>query len=76
EVGQIGIVTNQQAGNFRLQTYTPLQALRESVLQTRDIVTGTFKYIGNIFSGTMRADQLGGPIRVAQASGQMASLGI
>lgn len=60
EVGQIGIVTNQQAGNFRLQTYTPLQALRESVLQTRDIVTGTFKYIGNIFSGTMRADQLGG----------------
>jgi regulator of sigma E protease len=76
EVGQIGIVTNQQAGNFRLQTYTPLQALREAVLQTRDIVTGTFKYIGNIFSGTMRADQLGGPIRVAQASGQMASLGI
>jgi regulator of sigma E protease len=76
ELGQIGIVTNQQAGNFRLQTYTPLQALREAVLQTRDIVTGTFKYIGNIFSGTMRADQLGGPIRVAQASGQMASLGI
>jgi regulator of sigma E protease len=76
EVGQIGIVTNQQAGNFRLQTYTPLQALREAVLQTRDIVTGTFKYIANIFSGTMRADQLGGPIRVAQASGQMASLGI
>lgn len=76
EVGQIGIVTNQQAGNFRLQTYTPLQALREGVFQTRDIVTGTFKYIGNIFAGTMRADQLGGPIRVAQASGQMASLGV
>ncbi|WP_184465828.1 RIP metalloprotease RseP [Rhizobium esperanzae] len=76
EMGQIGIITNQQAGNFRLQTYTPLQALREGVIQTRDIVTGTFKYIGNIFAGTMRADQLGGPIRVAQASGQMASLGI
>ncbi|PDS78171.1 RIP metalloprotease RseP [Rhizobium sp. L43] len=76
ELGQIGIVTNQQAGNFRLQTYTPLQALREGVIQTRDIVTGTFKYIGNIFAGTMRADQLGGPIRVAQASGQMATLGI
>ncbi|ARM88309.1 Zn-dependent metallopeptidase protein [Rhizobium sp. CIAT894] len=76
EMGQIGIITNQQAGNFRLQTYTPLQALREGVIQTRDIVTGTFKYIGNIFAGTMRADQLGGPIRVAQASGQMATLGI
>jgi len=76
ELGQIGIVTNQQAGNFRLKTYTPLEALQEGVIQTRDIVTGTFKYIGNIFAGTMRADQLGGPIRVAQASGQMATLGI
>jgi len=76
ELGQIGIVTNQQAGNFRLKTYTPLEALQEGVIQTRDIVAGTFKYIGNIFAGTMRADQLGGPIRVAQASGQMATLGI
>ncbi|MGZ2380021.1 RIP metalloprotease RseP [Rhizobium leguminosarum] len=76
ELGQIGIVTSREVGNFRLKTYTPLQSLREAVIETRDIVTGTFKYIGNIFSGTMRADQLGGPIRVAQASGQMASLGI
>ncbi|QND14328.1 RIP metalloprotease RseP [Rhizobium leguminosarum bv. trifolii] len=76
ELGQIGIVTSREVGNFRLKTYTPLQSLREAVIETRDIVTGTFKYIGNIFSGTMRADQLGGPIRVAQASGQMASLGL
>ncbi|EJZ21408.1 RIP metalloprotease RseP [Rhizobium sp. Pop5] len=76
EVGLIGIVTNQEVGHFRLQTYTPLQALREGVIQTRDIVTGTFKYIGNLLTGSMRADQLGGPIRVAQASGQMATLGI
>ena len=76
EIGLIGIVTNQEVGHFRLQTYTPLQALREGVIQTRDIVTGTFKYIGNLLSGSMRADQLGGPIRVAQASGQMATLGI
>lgn len=76
EIGLIGIVTNQEVGHFRLQTYTPLQALREGMIQTRDIVTGTFKYIGNLLSGSMRADQLGGPIRVAQASGQMATLGI
>lgn len=76
EIGLIGIVTNQEVGHFRLQTYTPFQALREGVIQTRDIVTGTFKYIGNLLSGSMRADQLGGPIRVAQASGQMATLGI
>ncbi|MBX4972394.1 RIP metalloprotease RseP [Rhizobium lentis] len=76
EVGQIGIVTDKDAGNFRLQTYSPLQALREGVIATGEIVTGTFKYIGNVFNGSMRADQLGGPIRVAQASGQMAKLGV
>ncbi|MBB2685795.1 RIP metalloprotease RseP [Rhizobium sophoriradicis] len=76
ELGQIGIITNKEAGNFRLRTYTPLEAVREGVIESAGIVTGTFKYIANIFAGSMRADQLGGPIRVAQASGQMASLGI
>ncbi|PDT07545.1 RIP metalloprotease RseP [Rhizobium sp. M1] len=76
ELGQIGIVTNKEAGNFRLRTYAPLEAVREGVIESAGIVTGTFKYIGNIFAGSMRADQLGGPIRVAQASGQMASLGL
>lgn len=76
EVGLIGIVTNEEVGHFRLQTFTPLQALHEGVIQTWHIVTGTFKYIGNLLTGAMKADQLGGPIRVAQASGQMATLGI
>ena len=76
EIGLIGIVTNQEVGHFRVQTYTPLEALHEGSVQTWHIVTGTFKYIGNLLSGSMKADQLGGPIRVAQASGQMATLGV
>ncbi|MBB3658600.1 regulator of sigma E protease [Rhizobium sp. BK650] len=76
EIGLIGIVTNEEVGHFRLQTFTPLEALGEGVNQTWHIVTGTFKYIGNLLTGSMKADQLGGPIRVAQASGQMATLGI
>ncbi len=76
EIGLIGIVTNQEVGHFRQQTYTPLGALKEGTIQTWHIVTGTFKYIGNLVSGYMKPDQLGGPIRVAQASGQMATLGV
>ncbi|OCJ03791.1 RIP metalloprotease RseP [Rhizobium sp. AC44/96] len=76
EIGLIGIVTNQQVGHFRVQTYSPLEALKEGTVQTWHIVTGTFKYIGNLVSGYMKPDQLGGPIRVAQASGQMATLGV
>ncbi len=76
EIGLIGIVTNQEVGHFRVQTYSPTEALREGTVQTWHIVTGTFKYIGNLVSGYMKPDQLGGPIRVAQASGQMATLGV
>lgn len=32
-------------------------------------------YIGGIFSGREAADQLGGPIRIAQVSGQVATAG-
>ncbi len=76
ELGLIGIVTNGERGNFRVETFTPLQAIGEGVSETGNIVTGTFRYIGNLVTGRMKADQLGGPVRVAQASGQMASLGV
>ncbi|CAN7427287.1 RIP metalloprotease RseP [Rhizobium sp. LjRoot30] len=75
ELGIIGIVTNQETGNFRTQTFTPLEAVGEGALQSWHIVTGTFDYLGNLLTGRMNADQLGGPIRVAQASGQMATIG-
>ncbi len=76
EAGIIGIVTNQDAGNFRMVSYGPLEAIGEGARQSWYIVTGTFDYLGNLVTGHMKADQLGGPIRVAQASGQMATLGV
>jgi regulator of sigma E protease len=76
EVGQIGIITDQQAGNFRIVQLSPVEAVWEGVRQTGHIVTGTFDYIGNMIAGRMNADQLGGPVRVVQASGEMATLGV
>jgi regulator of sigma E protease len=76
EVGQIGIMTTAKSGNFRVEKLNVPQAVKEGILQTWSIVTGTFDYIHNIFAGRMNADQLGGPIRVAQASGQIATLGV
>lgn len=76
EIGIIGIVTDQDAGNFRVVTYGPLEAIGQGAVQSWHIVTGTFDYLANLVTGRMKADQLGGPIRVAQASGQMATLGV
>jgi len=76
ELGIIGIVVNKNGGNLRVVNFTPLEAVEEAFRETGHIVTGTFRYIGNIFAGRMKADQLGGPIAVAQAAGQVATLGI
>lgn len=76
EVGQIGIMTTAKSGNFRVEKLNAVQSVKEAVKQTLNIVTGTYDYIHNIFAGRMSADQLGGPIRVAQASGQIATLGV
>jgi regulator of sigma E protease len=39
------------------------------------IVATTFKFLGSLFTGGGGADELGGPLRIAQLSGQAASLG-
>jgi regulator of sigma E protease len=76
EVGRIGVVTNNDAGNFRLREYGPLEAVGEGAAQSWYIVTRTVDYIGNIITGREKADQLGGPIRVAKYSKDMSTLGL
>ncbi|WP_077961376.1 RIP metalloprotease RseP [Ensifer adhaerens] len=76
EIGVIGILTDQEAGNFRTVNYGPIEAVGQGVLQSWHVVTGTFDYLYNVVTGRMKADQIGGPIRVAKVSGQMATLGI
>ena len=76
ELGIIGIVSNADAGHARIVKLNPIEAVGEGARQSWYVVAGTFDYISNIVTGRMKADQLGGPIRIAQASGQMASIGI
>jgi len=76
EVGLIGVVTDPTAGNFRRVDLNPIQAVGEGASSSWYIVSRTVGYIANIFRGREKADQLGGPIRVAQMSGQMATLGV
>ncbi len=75
KIASIGVTDGQKPPKLRYQSYGPFQAIGEGVKQTGSIVSGTFEYLGNVIGGYMKADQLGGPIRVAQMSGQMATLG-
>lgn len=76
EIGIIGIVTSQDVANFRTKEFTFFGAMNEAVIECWQIVQGTYDYLANVVTGHMKADQLGGPIRVAQATGQMATLGV
>jgi regulator of sigma E protease len=51
------------------------QALIGGVEETWFVIERTLAYLGKVVVGSEKADQLGGPIRIAQISGQVASVG-
>jgi regulator of sigma E protease len=74
-IGVLGIGRSMQPGDLKTKTYSPLAAVAEGAHETWSIVERTFGYIAGVFSGREAADQLGGPIRIAQVSGQVATIG-
>jgi regulator of sigma E protease len=71
----IGIVANAEAAAFRTQELGAFEALQYGVSQTWFVTERTVAFIGGIFGGTQASDQIGGPIRIAQVSSQVATLG-
>lgn len=76
EVGFIGLVNDPQAANYRIEKLGPIQAFGAAVGETWFIVSRTIGYLGGIITGRESADQLGGPIRIAKVSGDVATLGV
>jgi regulator of sigma E protease len=57
------------------ETYSPPAALWLAVQETWFVTERTLSYLGAVILGRESADQLGGPIRVAEVSAQVATLG-
>lgn len=76
KIGMIGVVSNNKAGNLRIQEYGLVEATGEAISETWYIATRTLGYLGDIIVGKQSADQLGGPIRIAKVSGDVATLGL
>jgi regulator of sigma E protease len=73
--GILGITRSPSPDDTHFQPVGPLKALELGVQRTWFVVERTLSYIGGVVSGREAADQLGGPIRIAQVSGQVASEG-
>jgi regulator of sigma E protease len=74
-LGVLGISRSMAAGDIKTQKLGPLAAISQGAQETWFVVDRTLSYIGGVFAGREAADQLGGPIRIAQVSGQVASAG-
>jgi regulator of sigma E protease len=62
-------------GDVKYQPVSPAQAVWLGGQETWFVVDRTLSYIGGVIVGREAADQLGGPIRIAQISGQVATIG-
>lgn len=74
--GVMGITRATSAGEVTTEKVDPAIALWLGVKETWFVIDQTFSYIANVFTGRASTDQIGGPIRIAQISGQVATLGI
>ena len=71
----LGVSRSMTPTDVKTEQVDPLTAVWLGAKETWFIIDRTFSYIGGLFAGRECADQLGGPIRIAQISGQVATLG-
>ena len=76
KIGFVGMANDARETNMRVVHYGPGTAVVEAVKETWFIVARTFGYLGDIITGRQSADQLGGPLRIAKVSGDVATLGV
>jgi regulator of sigma E protease len=74
-IGILGIQRSPAPEDLKSQPVALPQAVWLGVQESWDVVDQTLSYVGGVIIGRKSADQLGGPIRIAQMSGQVASLG-
>jgi regulator of sigma E protease len=75
-LGVLGITRQTAAGDVVTERVDPATALWLGVKETWFVIDRTLAYIGGVFTGREAADQVGGPLRIAQISGQVATIGL
>lgn len=72
--GLLGIQRSAAPDDWTLKRHDPLTAFGMAVKECYFIVSRSLGYLYDVVTGREAADQLGGPIRIAQISGQVASV--
>jgi regulator of sigma E protease len=75
QVGLLGVKPDVSESSFRRVRYSPLQAVPAGFGQTWTVLSTTVFYLGRVVTGQVPPDQIGGFIRIAKASGEVAKMG-
>jgi regulator of sigma E protease len=74
-MGLLGIQRSASANDWTLKRHDLPTAFVMAVKECYFVVSRSLGYLYDVVTGRESADQLGGPIRIAQVSGQVASAG-
>jgi regulator of sigma E protease len=74
-VGVLGVQSRAKPENWHVQTYGLGESVKLAGSETWFVVTRTGRYLAGLLAGQESADQLSGPIRIAEISGEMAKIG-
>ena len=74
-LGLLGIQRSASAEDWTLKRHDPLTAFGMALKESYFVISRSLGYLYDVVTGREAADQLGGPIRIAQVSGQVASAG-
>jgi regulator of sigma E protease len=75
-IGRIGVSRNVEESGVTLYRPDPVEALGMTVEEVRFIVDRTVAFLGDFFVGRGDLEQIGGPVKVARVSGEVATLGV
>jgi regulator of sigma E protease len=76
KIGMLGIQYTAQPSDRKTTPVGFFEAVKIGFQQVWYIIAGTFKFVASLFGGGGDRAELGGPLRIAQLSGQAASLGL
>jgi regulator of sigma E protease len=74
-IGRLGIGAPDTPEDVKTRQLGPIAAIGEATKQTWFVIDQTFTYLGRLAVGRASTQELGGVVRIAQMSGQAASLG-
>ncbi len=75
KVGLLGIKRSASPEDWTLERHDPATAFVMGVKECYFVVSRSLGYLYDVVAGREDADQLGGPLRIAQVSGQVATAG-